>query len=42
MMVCTTLETIRSAKSNMPTKISGEEAAFGRMLEIQAPQAIYG
>lgn len=36
----TILETIRAAKCDMPTKISGQEAVFGRMLEAQAPKAL--
>ena len=36
----TILETIKAAKCDMPTKISGQEAVFGRMLEAQAPKAL--
>ena len=35
----TTLETIRAARCDTPTKFSGQEAVFRRMLEAQAPQA---
>ena len=34
-----TLEVIRAAKCDMPTKISGQEASFGKMCEMQSPQA---
>lgn len=40
MAVRSTLEVIRAAKCDMPTKISGQEAIFGRMLEAQAPKAL--
>ena len=40
MAVRSTLEVIRAAKCDMPTKISGQEAIFGRILEAQAPKAL--